>query len=118
MPLKFIQYPKCTTCKKAQKWLEENNIAYESIHIVEQTPTQEQLTSLYKKSGLPLKKFFNTSGNKYKELGLKDKLTNMSEEEQLALLASDGMLIKRPIVTDGEKITLGFKESDFLETWK
>ena len=118
MPLKFIQYPKCTTCKKAQKWLEENNIAYESIHIVEQTPTQEQLTSLYKKSELPLKKFFNTSGNKYKELGLKDKLTNMSEEEQLALLASDGMLIKRPIVTDGEKITLGFKESDFLETWK
>ena len=118
MPLKFIQYPKCTTCKKAQKWLEENNIAYESIHIVEQTPTQEQLTSLYKKSGLPLKKFFNTSGNKYKELGLKDKLANMSEEEQLALLASDGMLIKRPIVTDGEKITLGFKESDFVETWK
>ena len=118
MPLKFIQYPKCTTCKKAQKWLEENNIAYESIHIVEQTPTEEQLTDLYKKSGLPLKKFFNTSGNKYKELGLKDKLANMSEEEQLALLASDGMLIKRPIVTDGEKITLGFKESDFLETWK
>ena len=118
MPLKFIQYPKCTTCKKAQKWLEENNIAYESIHIVEQTPTQEQLTSLYKKSGLPLKKFFNTSGNKYKELGLKDKLTNMSEEEQLALLASDGMLIKRPIVTDEAKMTLGFKEADFIETWK
>lgn len=118
MTLKFIQYPKCTTCKKAQKWLAENNIAYESIHIVEQTPTQEQLTNLYKKSGLPLKKFFNTSGNKYKELGLKDKLTNMSEEEQLALLASDGMLIKRPIVTDGEKITLGFKEADFIETWK
>ena len=118
MTLKFIQYPKCTTCKKAQKWLEENNIAYESIHIVEQTPTQEQLTNLYKKSGLPLKKFFNTSGNKYKELGLKDKLTNMSEEEQLALLASDGMLIKRPIVTDGEKITLGFKEADFTENWK
>lgn len=118
MPLKFIQYPKCTTCKKAQKWLEENNIAYESVHIVEQTPTQEQLTNLYKKSGLPLKKFFNTSGNKYKELGLKDKLTNMSEEEQLALLASDGMLIKRPIVTDGEKMTLGFKEADFIETWK
>lgn len=118
MSLKFIQYPKCTTCKKAQKWLEENTIAYESIHIVEQTPTQEQLTNLYKKSGLPLKKFFNTSGNKYKELGLKDKLTNMSEEEQLALLASDGMLIKRPIVTDGEKMTLGFKEADFIETWK
>ncbi|MFF5995946.1 arsenate reductase family protein [Lysinibacillus sp. KU-BSD001] len=118
MPLKFIQYPKCTTCKKAQKWLEENNVAYESIHIVEQTPTQQQLTELYKKSGLPLKKFFNTSGNKYKELGLKDKLANMSEEEQLALLASDGMLIKRPVVTDGEKVTLGFKESDFSETWK
>lgn len=118
MALTVIQYPKCTTCRKAVKWLEENEIAFESVHIVEQTPTKEELTALYKKSGLPLKKFFNTSGNKYKELGLKDRLADMSEEGQLELLASDGMLIKRPIVTDGEKITLGFKESDFSETWK
>ena len=118
MTIQFIQYPKCTTCKKAQKWLEEQGIAYENIHIVEQTPSKEQLESWYNASGLPLKKFFNTSGNKYKELGLKDKLASMTEEEQLNLLASDGMLIKRPIVTDGEKLTLGFKESDFLETWK
>ena len=118
MTLEFIQYPKCTTCKKAEKWLKDNGIAYESVHIVEQTPSKEQLQAYYELSGLPLKKFFNTSGNKYKELGLKDKLADMSEEEQLALLASDGMLIKRPIVTDGKKITLGFKESDFTETWK
>jgi arsenate reductase (glutaredoxin) len=118
MTIQFIQYPKCTSCKKAQKWLDEQGIQYENIHIVESTPTKEQLESFYKASGLPLKKFFNTSGNKYKELGLKDKLATMTEDEQLALLASDGMLIKRPIVTDGNKLTLGFKESDFLENWK
>ena len=118
MTIKLIQYPKCTTCKKAQKWLDEQGIQYENIHIVEATPTKDQLESFYKASGLPLKKFFNTSGNKYKELGLKDKLATMTEDEQLALLASDGMLIKRPIVTNGKKITLGFKESDFSENWK
>jgi len=118
MTLKLIQYPRCTTCKKAQKWLDENGIAYEAIHIVEQTPTKDELRSIWEVSGLPLKKFFNTSGMKYKELGLKDKLGSMSEEEQLELLASDGMLIKRPIVTDGEKVTLGFKETDFTESWK
>ncbi|WP_274307861.1 arsenate reductase family protein [Solibacillus daqui] len=118
MTIQFINYPKCTTCKKAQKWLDENGIAYENIHIVEQTPSKEQLKAYYEASGLPLKKFFNTSGMKYRELELKDKLPTMSEDEQLALLASDGMLIKRPLVTDGKKLTLGFKESDFLETWK
>ncbi|MGN7477532.1 arsenate reductase family protein [Solibacillus silvestris] len=118
MTVKFIQYPKCTTCKKAQKWLEENDVQYENIHIVEQTPSKEQLKAYYEASGMPLKKFFNTSGMKYRELGLKDKLETMSEDEQLELLASDGMLIKRPLVTDGKKLTLGFKESDFLETWK
>ena len=118
MSIQFIQYPKCTTCKKAQKWLDDNSVAYDSIHIVEQTPSKEQLKAYYEESGLPLKKFFNTSGIKYRELGLKDKLPNMTEEEQLTLLASDGMLIKRPLVTDGKKLTLGFKESDFLETWK
>ena len=118
MTIQFIQYPKCTTCKKAQKWLDENDVPYENTHIVEQTPSKEQLKAYYEASGVPLKKFFNTSGMKYRELGLKDKLSTMSEEEQLELLASDGMLIKRPIVTDGKKLTLGFKESDFLETWK
>ncbi|WP_107839154.1 arsenate reductase family protein [Metasolibacillus meyeri] len=118
MTIRFYQYPKCSTCKKAQKWLDDQHIAYESIHIVEETPTKEQLQAIYEASGLPLKKFFNTSGMKYKELGLKDKLPEMSEEEQLALLASDGMLIKRPLTTDGQKVTLGFKESDFLESWK
>lgn len=118
MTIQFIHYPKCTTCKKAQKWLDDNGIAYEGIHIVEQTPSKEQLKAYYEASGLPLKKFFNTSGMKYRELQLKDKLPTMSEDEQLTLLASDGMLIKRPLVTDGKKLTLGFKESDFLETWK
>lgn len=118
MTVKFIQYPKCTTCKKAQKWLDENDVQYENIHIVEQTPTKEQLKAYYEASGVPLKKFFNTSGMKYRELELKDKLPTMSDDEQLELLASDGMLIKRPIVTDGKKLTLGFKESDFSETWK
>ena len=118
MTIQFIHYPKCTTCKKAQKWLNDNGIAYEEVHLVEQTPTKEQLESYWRVSGLPLKKFFNTSGIKYRELGLKDKLVEMTEDEQLELLASDGMLIKRPIVTNGEKVTLGFKESEFVETWK
>lgn len=116
--LKVIEYPKCTTCKKAMKWLKDNEVAFEAVHIVEQPPTAEELKAFHELSGLPLKKFFNTSGNKYKELGLKDKLADMTEDEQYALLASDGMLIKRPIVTDGKKITLGFKESDFSEMWK
>lgn len=118
MVLKVIEYPKCTTCKKAIKWLQDNDIQFEKVHIVEQPPTTEELKQLHAMSGLPLKKFFNTSGNKYKELGLKDKLSSMTEEEQYNLLASDGMLIKRPIVTDGKHITLGFKESDFLDIWK
>ncbi len=118
MTIQFIHYPKCSTCRKAQKWLEEQGINYEAFHIVEQTPSKEQLETLWKNSGFPLKKFFNTSGQKYKSLGLKDKLSTMSESEQLELLASDGMLIKRPIVTDGTKVTLGFKESEFEQTWK
>lgn len=118
MTVQFIHYPRCTTCKKAQKWLDENGINYNAIHIVEETPTKEQLQSIWETSGLPLKKFFNTSGQKYRELGLKDKLATMSEEEQLELLASDGMLIKRPIVTDGKKATVGFKELEFNEMWK
>ena len=92
----FLEYPKCSTCKKAKNWLESNGVEFEDRHIVENNPTAEELKAWYEKSGLPLKKFFNTSGLKYKELGLKDKLPNMTEEEQLNLLGTDGMLVKRP----------------------
>ncbi len=117
MTIQFFHYPKCTTCKKAQKWLNDHDVSYEEVHIVEQPPTKDEITALWQASGLPLKKFFNTSGMKYRDLGLKDKLADMTEEEQLKLLATDGMLIKRPIVTDGKKVTLGFKESDFEQAW-
>ncbi|WP_102344977.1 arsenate reductase family protein [Bacillus sp. Marseille-P3661] len=117
MSIHFYWYPKCGTCRKAKKWLEDQNISFETIHIVEQPPSREQIEELYKKSGLELKKFFNTSGQKYRELGLKDKIKTASEDELLNLLASDGMLIKRPIVTDGEKVTVGFKEDEFKEVW-
>lgn len=110
----FICYPKCGTCQKAKKWLDENGKKYEIRDIKEEKPTIKELTEWYKKSGLPLKKFFNTSGLLYKSLELKDKLPGMSEEEQLKLLATDGMLVKRPILLDGEKVLVGFKE----EEWK
>ena len=118
MALTFYGYPKCGTCRKAAKWLDEHNIPYNYVHIVEETPSKEKMEELYQKSGLELKKFFNTSGMKYKELGIKDKLKDMSQDEQLELLASDGMLIKRPIVTDGEKVTIGFKEDQYEQVWK
>ncbi|MDO4266527.1 MAG: arsenate reductase family protein [Eubacteriales bacterium] len=111
--LLFIEYPKCTTCQKAKKWLDERGIQYEDRHIVEQNPTKEELTDWYHRSGLPLKKFFNTSGLKYKALELKDKLPQMTEEEQLALLATDGMLVKRPIIVEGEKVLTGFCEKEW-----
>lgn len=117
MSLRFYWYPKCGTCRKAKKWLEEHNIQFEEIHIVEKPPTVGELKELYHNSGFELKKFFNTSGMKYRELGLKDKVGTATEEELLEMLASDGMLIKRPIVTDGKKVTVGFKESDFEQTW-
>ena len=110
----FIEYPKCTTCKKAKKWLDEQNVTYTDRHIKEENPTVEELKEWHKKSGLPLKRFFNTSGNLYKELKLKDKLPEMSEEEQYELLASDGMLVKRPILVTEDSVTTGFKE----EVWK
>lgn len=106
-------YPRCGTCKKALKWLDDNGIKYEYRHIVEENPTKEELKEWYVKSGLPLKKFFNTSGLKYKELNLKDKIPQMSEEEIFDLLSTDGMLVKRPILIDGEKILVGFKESEW-----
>ncbi|MBS7344884.1 MAG: arsenate reductase family protein [Caryophanon sp.] len=118
MTITFIQYPKCTTCRKAKAWLTQNGVAFEDLHIVEQTPTAAQIRQYHEASGLPLKKFFNTSGQKYRELGLKDKLPTMTDEDMYALLASDGMLIKRPLVTDGQKVTLGFKEAEFEATWK
>ncbi len=111
----FICYPKCSTCKKAKKWLDENNIEYTERHIVENNPTYEELKEWYEKSGLPLKRFFNTSGNIYKEQKLKDKLPTMSEEEQLRLLATNGMLVKRPLIIDIDTVLTGFKEMEWEE---
>ena len=109
----FIQYPKCKTCQKAKKWLDENNIEYTDRHIKEENPSYEELKSWYEKSGLPLKKFFNTSGVLYKSMQLKDKLPDMSDEEQLRLLASDGMLVKRPLVVKCDTVLIGFKEAEW-----
>lgn len=111
----FLEYPRCTTCQKAKKWLDEHNMEYMARHIVEENPSYDELKEWYEKSGLPLKKFFNTSGLLYKEMQLKDKLISMSEDEQLRLLASNGMLVKRPIVLDGEKVLVGFKEAEWEE---
>lgn len=111
----FIEYPKCTTCKKAKKWLDENRISYTHRHIKEDNPSAAEIKEWYVKSGLPLKRFFNTSGNLYKEMGLKDKLSELSEEEQIELLASDGMLVKRPIIVTDNKVLVGFKESEWQE---
>ena len=111
--IKFICYPRCTTCQKAQKWLDDNKIEYEFRNIKENNPTLEELTTWYKMSGLPLKKFFNTSGLLYKSMELKDKLPSMSEEEQLKLLATDGMLVKRPLVIGKDFVLVGFKENEW-----
>lgn len=109
----FIEYPKCSTCQKAKKWLKENEIKYEDINIVEQTPKVEDLTKWIEKSGYEIKKFFNTSGLKYKELNLKEKLPYMTDSEKIELLASDGMIIKRPIFINDKVILLGFKEKEW-----
>ena len=112
MSTQFIEYPKCTTCKKAKKWLEEQGVAYMGRHIAEQAPTAEELRTWWQASGLPLKRFFNTCGVKYRELNLASKLGDMSDDEQLQLLASDGMLVKRPLlVTADGTVVPGFKES-------
>lgn len=108
-----LVYRKCSTCQKALKWLEEQGIAYEERPIVEQNPTYEELKLWYEKSGLPLKRFFNTSGMLYKEQGLKDKLPDMTEEEQLRLLATNGMLVKRPLVIGDDFVLTGFKEKEW-----
>ena len=109
----FIEYPKCTTCQKAKKWLDEQGVSYEDRHIVEQNPTKEELLAWIRDSGLPSRKFFNTSGLMYKNLGLKDKLPCMSLEEQAALLATNGMLVKRPLVVGEDFVLVGFKEAEW-----
>lgn len=114
----FIEYPKCSTCQKARKWLDENGFEYDSRHIKEANPTYDELKEWYEKSGLPLKKFFNTSGMLYKSMHLKDKLPEMSEEEQLKLLAEDGMLVKRPIIISDKAILTGFREKEWNEKLK
>ena len=111
--MKVLCYPKCGTCKKALNWLDDNGIKYEYRHIVEENPTKDELKNWYEKSGLPLKKFFNTSGLKYKELNLKDRIPQMTEEEIFDLLSTDGMLVKRPILIDGDKVLVGFKEEEW-----
>ena len=113
----FLEYPPCSTCKKAKKWLDDHGISYTDRHIKENNPSYEELKNWYALSGMPLKKFFNTSGLQYRALELKDKLPTMSEEEQLQLLATDGMLVKRPVlVTDDGKVLTGFKEADWAKT--
>lgn len=111
--IKFICYPKCTTCQKAQKWLDNNNVKYELRNIKDNNPSLEELTEWYKVSGLPLKKFFNTSGLLYKSLELNDKIPSMSEDEQLHLLATDGMLVKRPLVIGDGFVLVGFREDEW-----
>lgn len=111
----FLEYPKCTTCKKAKAWLTENGVEFTDRHIVENNPTEEELKEWIGKSGLPLKRFFNTSGMKYRELGLKDRLLDMTEEEQIALLATDGMIVKRPLLIGDNFVIPGFKEAAWKE---
>lgn len=112
----FLCYPKCSTCQKAKKWLDEQKIEYTERHIVENHPSYDELKEWLEKSGLPLKRFFNTSGLLYKEMQLKDKLPAMSEEDQLKLLATNGMLVKRPLVITGDTVLVGFKEAEWKET--
>ena len=111
----FVYYPKCSTCPKAKKWLEENNIEFEERHIIDDNPTYEELKEWYEKSGLSLNRFFNTSGMKYRELKLKDKRPDMSEDEQLKLLATDGMLVKRPVIVSDDVVLTGFKIKEWEE---
>lgn len=114
----FICYPKCTTCQRAKKWLDENKIAYKLRDIKTESPTYEELSAWYRRSGLPLKKFFNTSGLLYKAMALKDKLPAMSEDDMLKLLATDGMLVKRPLLVDDNFVLVGFKEAEWNEKLK
>ena len=118
MSLLFVEYPKCTTCQNAKKWLEQQGISYEDRHIKEENPTAAELKAWHQKSGLPLKRFFNTSGLVYKGLELKDKLSAMTEEEQVELLATDGMLVKRPLLIGADFVLVGFKPKEWEEKLK
>ena len=111
----FVNYPKCSTCRKAKNWLEEHNIEFESRHIVEDNPTAQEIEEWWKKSDLPLKRFFNTSGQVSRKLGLKDKLPDMSEEEQFEILSTDGMLVKRPVLVGDDFVLVGFKIKEWEE---
>ena len=111
----FVYYPKCSTCQRAKKWLDSRGISYEARRINEENPTYEELKAWYHVSGLPLKSFFNTSGQLYKSMNLKDRLPDMNEEEQLKLLATDGMLVKRPVLAEGDMVLLGFREDRWEE---
>lgn len=115
--IKFYQYPNCTTCKKAAKFLSEHGVSYEPIDIVQLTPTKEEFREIVQQSGIEIKKLFNTHGAKYRELKLKDKLSTFSDDEKLELLASDGMLVKRPLAILGDKVTVGFNEQVYRDTW-
>jgi arsenate reductase (glutaredoxin) len=117
LAMTYYGYPKCGTCRKAKKWLDNKGIEFMDVNLVENPPTKEELQQMIGNSGLDIKKFFNVSGMKYRELNLKDKLPGMTDDEKIELLATDGMLIKRPIVTDGSKVTVGFKEEQFEEVW-
>jgi len=116
--LNILIYPKCSTCRNAKKWLIENEIAFGERHIVEEPLTVSEIKGIHVASGYPIKKFFNTSGMKYRELGLKDKINTLTDEECYELLASDGMLVKRPLAYEGAKVTLGFKEAVYETMWK
>ena len=109
----FICYPKCSTCKKAEKWLAENGVSFEIRDIKLENPTDDELRGWYEKSGLPLKRFFNTSGMLYRDMNLKERIPEMTEDEQLSLLATDGMLVKRPILIDGDSVLVGFREKEW-----
>lgn len=116
--MNFYWYPTCSTCKKAKVWLDQNEIDYTAIHIVENPPSEEELAAMVEKSNLPIQKFFNTSGKKYRELNLKERVKQAEEKELIALLASDGMLIKRPLAFDGSEVTVGFKPEQYEKSWK
>ena len=115
MQILFLEYPPCSTCQKAKKWLDEHHVSYVSRHIKENKPSAEELKASHQKSGLPLKRFFNTSGVLYKSMALKDKLPSMTEEEQFELLSTDGMLVKRPIIVADSFVLVGFKEKEWEE---
>lgn len=118
MKVLFVEYPKCTTCQKAKKWLKENKVDFDDRHIVEQNPTEEELKKWIKLSNLEIKKWFNTTGIKYRELNLKDKLSVMTDNEKIKLLASDGMLVKRPVIVNNNSVFCGFKEKEWEKLLK